>query len=287
MYALITAARNEESYIEKTLCAVEAQTVRPARWVVVSDGSTDRTEEIVRGHAARSPWIELVRAESGGARSFGSKARAVNSAWRRLNASPWEYLGILDADVSFGAHYYAALLPEFERDPRLGVGGGRVLDAWRGGFVRRPMSEKWSVRGPVQTFRRACFEQIQGYRELTYGGIDCLAETMARMYGWRVRTFPEVTAYHHRPTGAEAHGALRARFRLGRQNYVIGYHPLFVLARSVPAAAQPPCVAGALAVLAGYFSGALRREPRQAPPEVARFLRREQIDRLLRRRASQ
>jgi len=280
MYVLITAARDEEAYIEDLLSSVMAQTLQPLRWLIMSDGSTDRTDEIVRGYAAECPFIELVRVTPDEHRSFGSKARAINEAHRRLQDMTWEYLGILDADVSFESNYYEQLLPKFEKDPRLGIGGGYVMDTSRNGFKGHTMSVNWSVRGPVQMFRRACFQDIGGYLPLPHGGIDCVAEIMARMHGWNVRTFPELTAFHHRTTGTETQGYMRARFKLGLQNYATGYHPLFMLARTFARVAERPYMAGAAALLAGYVSGALRREPRQVPPDVVRFLRREQMKRL-------
>ncbi len=283
-YVLLTAARNEAAYLPLTLDAVAAQTVRPVKWLIVSDGSTDGTDALVAARAAKQPYIELVRAGSvGDVRNFGSKALAINDAYARVRGLAFDLVGILDADVSFPPDYYERLLPRFEADPGLGIAGGGVVDFYRGAFVRRQISVAWSVRGPIQMFRRGCFEAIGGYRRLAGGGIDAIAEVMARMHGWHVRTFPELEVRHHRPTGTETQGFLKALVRVGRQNYVNGYHPLFMLARCLQRLNQRPYLLNAFAMLVGYAGAAVRRVPRQVPPDVVRFLRREQMMRLRRR----
>ncbi len=280
-YVLITAARNEDAYIGDVLESVAAQTHRPRAWIVVSDGSTDGTDALVADYARRCPFIRLMRKPADGTRNFGSKARAVNEAFSTLAEFDFDCVGIVDADVSFEDTYYELLLSRFADDARLGVGGGRVLDRFGSRFVTRPMSDHWSVRGPIQMFRRACFEQVGGYRVLTYGGVDAVAETTARMHGWTVRTFPDLLVHHHRTTGTESYGFVHAQFRLGRQNHVIGYHPLFELVRGIRRMAQRPYLLGGAALLAGYVWSLVAREPVEVPRDVATFLRHEQIQRLL------
>ena len=280
-YVILTAARNEAEYIKLTLDSVVAQTAQPVRWLVVSDGSTDATDELVAACAAAHPCVRLLRARDADAnRNFGSKARAINWAYEQLQGEAFDLVGILDADVSFGPDYYARLIPRFEADARLGIGGGVVLDNHGGTFVASRVSTDWSVRGPIQMFRRACFDAIGGYRELSYGGVDAVAEISARMHGWTVRTVPDLEVRHHRLTGTAAQGMFRALFRVGRQNYVNGYHPLFMLARCAHRLGDRPVVLNSLTMLSGYLWAAAVRTPRQVPGDLMQFLRREQLARL-------
>jgi poly-beta-1,6-N-acetyl-D-glucosamine synthase len=280
-YVLLTAARNEAAYIGLTLKAVTTQTVQPLRWTIVSDGSTDATDRLVSDCAAAHPFIRLSRAaDADGNRNFGSKAKAINAAYAELRAEPFDLVGIVDADVSFGPDYYAQLMPHFEADTKLGIAGGRVLDNRGGAYVAAKVSFDWSVRGPIQMFRRACFEAIGGYRALSYGGIDAMAEVMARMHGWTVRTIPSLEVRHHRRTGTAAQGKLKALFRVGCQNYVNGYHPFFMFARCLYRMSEHPVLVNGLTMLLGYLWAATVRLPREVPDDIRQFLRREQMARL-------
>jgi len=279
-YVLITAARNEGGYIDQTIKAVRAQTHLPLRWVIISDGSTDNTNEIVKAHADECGFIDLVATEPRQGRSFGAKAKAINSSYRRVAGLSHDVVGILDADITFEPDYYEKLLPEFDHNPELGISGGFVLDIINGRPIRRTLSIDWSVRGPVQTFRRNCFEDIGGYRPLKYGGIDAVAEVMARKAGWKVRTIADLYAKHHRPTGTENQSFIKAHFKVGRQNYVNGYGHLFMLMRCLIRMPQTPVITGASAMMAGYLTSWISREPFEIPQDLVTFLRKEQKQRM-------
>ena len=280
-YVILTAARNEGSYIEHTLKSVVAQTHLPLRWIIVSDGSTDNTVALVQKYAEQYDFIELIERHQEETRSFGSKARAINTAYRRVAALSHCFVAVLDADISFESDYYARLLVEFEKDPQLGLSGGFVLDIIDKEAIRRQLSVNWSVRGPVQTFRRECFEDIGGYRVLKYGGIDAVAELMSRKAGWKVRTVPELYAKHLRATGTETQNFIKAHFKVGKQNYVNGYWSVFMFLRCLKRLPQTPVIMGATAMLAGYFAAWIAREPYAIPTELIKFLRNEQKRRLL------
>ena len=173
-YVLITAARNEEAYIERTLDSVIHQMVLPEKWIIVSDGSTDRTDEIVRQYVSRYRFLELVRRENSGKRSFRSKIEAVNEAVKRLDSVNYAFIGCLDADVSFGPDYYKKLIEHFRANSRLGIAGGGLVDCCHNKEYRH-FSSRTSVPGAVQFFRRDCYEEIGGYTPLTYGQVDAVA----------------------------------------------------------------------------------------------------------------
>jgi biofilm PGA synthesis N-glycosyltransferase PgaC len=278
-YVLITSARNEEAYIERTITSVVGQTVVPEKWVVVSDGSTDGTDEIVRQYATRYPFLELVRRENAGKRSFRSKIEAVKEAAKRLDSVNYEFIGCLDADVSFGPDYYEKLIEHFRANPRLGIAGGGLVDCCHNKQYRH-FSSRTSVPGAVQFFRRNCYEEIGGYRPLAYGQVDAVAEITARMKGWETRSFPELTVLHYRRVGTEGRSVWRSRFHEGRAEYLIGYHPLFHLARALQRLVQKPYLLGSIIRSCGFFSACLSVPKRDVTEDFVRFVRREEMHKL-------
>jgi glycosyltransferase involved in cell wall biosynthesis len=278
-YILITPARNEEAYIEKTIQSVVAQSVLPKKWIIVSDGSVDRTDAIVGEHSKDHSFILPLRRSTQQERNFGSKAEAFRFGYEQAQNLEFDFVGNLDADVSFDSTYYEGMLTKLEENVRLGVAGGVRLDFCNGRF-RKTYCARNSVGGPFQLFRRQCYETIGGYRPLKWGGIDAVAEVMARVHGWEVESFPEFSVYHHRCTGTEGRGIVRASSNAGIQDYVIGYHPLFEIARSAFRLADYPLVVGSFARLAGYCWAAIRRYEKAMPDEFVQYLRSEQLARL-------
>ena len=278
-YVLLTAAKNEEDFIALTLESVISQTILPGQWVIVSDGSTDRTDEIVRSYAARFPFIELLRLEKGSKRTFSSKARAIKAAQGRIRVANYHYVGILDADVSFEPFYYEGIIQKFEQTQRLGVAGGLLFDRQGHKYVKQITSTEWSVSGPVQMFRRECFEQIGGYVPVR-SGVDAIAEIMARMHGWTVRAFPELKVLHHRNTGSQTSGLFKRPFRSGQEAYSLGYHPLFLLTKSLSRFVQKPYILGSILMLCGYGWNCVSGKGHDVSQEFVEYLRTEQMTRL-------
>lgn len=280
-YALISAARNEENYIERTIQAVIAQSYPPVQWLIVSDGSTDRTDDIVQWYALRQPFIKLIRIQPDSERNFGSKAHAINTGYDQLKAIPHDFIGILDVDVTFGPDYYEKVVYHMGKRPDLGIAGGILYDSWKGRFIRQTTNIRWSVSGPIQMFRKECWQQIGGYLRVR-GGIDAVAEVMARMNGWKVRAYPELLVWHHRKTGSENHGLLAMSLRRGIEDYEIGYHPLFFLFSAMRRFNDKPRIFGSITMMIGYLGACLSKQRRIVPDEFIRFLHHEQIIRLRR-----
>ena len=278
-YVLVTAAFNEEAFIEKTILSVIGQTHRPTRWVIVSDGSTDRTDDIVTQYAARNEFMHLLRLVEDHPRNFAGQVSAINKGVASLKDVHYDFIGNLDADISLDPFYFDRLLQNFDRDPSLGVGGGLVHEKVRGGFKARRPRMLNSVAHAVQLFRRECYESIAGYVALPYGGPDTYAEVSARMKGWRVQVFPELPAYHHRPTGT-AGSVVRYCFRQGLMDYSLGADSLFEVAKCLGRFQQAPYVVCGLARLGGFLWACFRREQRVAPKDFIEFWRAEQVDRL-------
>src|SRR5919108_934529 len=173
-YVLVTPARNEAQFIGLTLESVVRQTARPARWVIVSDGSTDGTDDSVTRYAARYPWIELIRQPERADRNFAGKVRAFNAGHARLQGLDYDVIGNLDGDISFeDDNYFEIMLGKFAADPRLGVAGTPYHEGSRALYDYR-FSSLEDVAGACQLFRRQCFEGIGGYRPVRGGGIDLI-----------------------------------------------------------------------------------------------------------------
>jgi biofilm PGA synthesis N-glycosyltransferase PgaC len=278
-YVLISPARNEESFISKTIDSVINQTIRPLRWIIIDDNSSDRTAEIVRDYAESYDFIQLISRDGTAERSFASKSKAVAYAYEALRPLDFDYVGNLDADIELLPDYYESILTKMEANPKLGLAGGIRYDYLNEKFVLRDCARN-SVGGPIQLFRRECFERIGGYKALPYGGIDAVAETMARSYGWEVRSFPEIRVFHYRATGTAGRSIWNALFRAGLRDYSIGYHPLFELAHVAKNLFAKPYF-GSLLTMAGYLSALIKREKRAVPKDLMEFLHREQLGRLI------
>lgn len=279
-YVLMTSARNESKYIEGTLKSVVSQEILPQKWVVISDGSTDGTDEIIQKYANQYSFIQYVRSEPNLERNFASKVFALQIALNIFKNERYDIIGNLDADITFEPNYFVEILKRFEIDPKLGIAGGGIYENHKNKIVLQTNATEWNVAGASQNFRKTCFEQIGGYRPLLRGGEDPLADIMARMNGWKVQSFPELCLMHHRPMGSEKGHLLKAKYNLGRLDYSFGYHPLFEVTKCIFRFKEFPFVIGSIARLVGFFASMLKKEPLAIPPEVIDFLRNEQLQRL-------
>jgi len=284
-YVLITPAWNEAANLPQLIASVTRQTVLPVRWVIVSDGSTDATDDIVRSHSARFPWIQLLRRERSAERHFAGKAHAVNAGFESMRSLDFDLVGNLDADITLPPDYYQFLIARFVEMPKLGVAGTPFVEDPNAPEVHsyaHAHADLNHVSGACQFFRRRCFEEIGGYTPVKEGGIDWVAVTTARMRGWTTRTFVEKTSFHHRTMGTADRGLLRARFRHGQEEELVGGHPLWQLLRGVFQMKNRPLVLGGLCLIAGYASAWLSRRSSPVPDALRQFHRREQLVRLRR-----
>lgn len=277
-YVIITPARNEAAYIEKTIQSVVSQTILPKKWIIVSDGSTDRTDKIVTQCLAANPWIELIRMPDHRDRNFAAKVHCFNAGYQKFQGTQYDIVGNLDADISFEEDYFEFLLAKFAENPRLGVAGTPFVEGSSHYDYRFTNIEH--VSGACQLFRRECFEEIGGYIPIKGGGIDWTAVTTARMKGWETRTFTEKTCFHHRKIGTGNSSPLMARLKDGKKDYSFGNHPLWQLFRAFYQMTRKPYIIGGSFIYAGYLSGYLSKADRIVSPELMKFYRGEQIQRL-------
>jgi glycosyltransferase involved in cell wall biosynthesis len=278
-YVIVTPARNEAEYIEATIRSVAAQTVLPLSWVIVSDGSTDGTDEIVFRYAALYKWIEFVRVPEREERHFAGKVMAFNAGQARIHDLRYEVIASLDADITFAPDYFAFLLDKLAADARLGVVGTPYIDDSTERHDYR-MANIEDVAGACQVFRRECFEAIGGYVPLEGGSIDTVAVLTARMKGWKTRTFVEKSCLHHRKWGTAQNGPIRAIFNNGMRDYCQGNHFLWELFRRAYQMTRKPKVVRGMVLEAGYLWAMLRRAKRPVSEEFIAFRQREQMARL-------
>jgi glycosyltransferase involved in cell wall biosynthesis len=277
---LVTPARNEEALIEKVIQSVLSQTVRPIRWVIVNDGSTDGMPQIVGRYAARHDWIRVVDMPQHRDRSFAAKVHCFNAGYAAVKTIDHDVIGNLDADVSFEPDYLDFLLQRFAEDPRLGVAGTVFKEGHGYSSDTDSFEGQNHVAGGCQLFRRQCFEEIGGYVPNKAGGVDWIAVTTARMLGWTTRSFREKSFFHHRSLGTAERSRLGSSFSYGEKDYYLGGHPLWELFRVAYRMARRPYLVEGLALGCGYAWAGLRRIDRPVTPPLMRFHRKEQMRKL-------
>jgi poly-beta-1,6-N-acetyl-D-glucosamine synthase len=279
-YVLVTAAYNEEAYIENLLRSVTSQTVLPTKWIIVSDGSIDRTDLIVKGYAEKFKFVQLHRITEDHPRNFAAQVHAINVGLALLKDLHYSFIGNLDADVSFESNYFSELLEKFNQDQKLGLSCGWIHEQVGSVFLPRTGNVPISVPHAVQCFRRESLEELGGrYTPFPYGGPDWYAEVFLRMKGWRVQSFSDLKVFHHRPTGAAA-GFLKTSYREGLMDYSMGSHPVFELFRVGRRLRGRPFILAALARLFSFSLAYCRRDPKLVSDEFLRFLRKEELERV-------
>ena len=276
-YVVITPVRDEEKHMEATIEAVAGQTIRPTEWVIVDDGSSDRTGDIIDQYAAKFSWISVVhRSNRGFRKSGGGVVEAFYDGYDRLRCNDWDFVVKLDGDLTFARTYFEKCFEHFERNAKLGVGGGEIYHDV-GGVQRLEANPKFHVRGATKIYRRDCWEAIGGL--LRAPGWDTIDEVKANMLGWKTYSFGELQLVHHRLTGT-ADGLLRDRIKHGIACYVSGYDPLFVVASCVSRLIQKPYIAGSAAIFYGFIKGYWIRMPRVNDKQLIKYLRAQQLRRL-------
>jgi len=284
-YVLITPARNEEAHIEKTIKSVITQTVLPKKWVIVSDDSSDRTDEIVTNYADKYGFIKLLRMSRGKANgnwSSSSKARALNLGYKEIGDIDYDFIGTLDADVSFEEDYFQFLIEKFAEFPKLGIAGTPHIEDEHD--IRHIPYNLEHVHGACQLFKRKCFEEIGGLigtSDAAKGrGQHVVAVAMAQMHGWQTRSFPDKVIFHYRKMGTANKNIISAKLEQGRYDYLFGNLLLWEVFRAIWLIKRKPYVIGSAALFSGYLWCLLTREKSPYSAELVRFRRMKQMRRL-------
>jgi len=276
-YVLISPVYNEAAVAQLTLEMVAGQTIPPAKWIIVDDGSTDGTSDVLETFAHEHSFVEVLSLGPKDTPSYLSRTRAVIAGSQRLAGTAAPYVGILDFDLKLPEDYYERVLAEFEKDPELGLAGGFVLDVAQDGLVTTLYRSDF-VAGGVQMFRRECYEQIGGYREMPWGGDDTVAAYMAQQRGWKTRSFEDLCVGHLRPRAAqEAPNHLRRVFRAGRKDCSIGYHPLYIFAKSLRLSSGAFSILDGLTRMSGFFWGMMVDRSGVLDREFIAYVRKSQM----------
>jgi glycosyltransferase involved in cell wall biosynthesis len=272
-YVLISPCRNEAAYMRETLDSVIAQSLRPAKWVIVDDGSTDDTPRILAEYARRHDWIEIVTRGDRGGRSVGPGViEAFYAGYRTISPDDYEYLCKLDLDLRLAPRYFEILAARMAANPRIATCSGKAYFEARGRLVSERNGDDTSM-GASKFYRVSCFKAIGGFvREVMWDGIDC---HRCRMKGWIACSWddPELRFLHLRPMGSSQQSIYAGRMRHGAGQYFMGTGFLYMAASAASRLNHKPYVLGALAMVWGWLRSALERRRRFEDPEFRRALR--------------
>jgi len=273
-YILVSPVHNEEKFIGRMIESIAAQTVLPRHWVIVDDGSTDSTPEILRAYAQRYAFVEIISLPKRSTRNPGGEI-VIPQAIEVAKSYSYDFLARFDADLEFQPDYVANILAEFSKDERLGIAGGGLYVEKKGRLALEKVPN-YHVRGALKMYRRKCLEDIKGL--CTYMGWDTIDEVCAWKHGWKTRSFFENRVIHKRPTG-EGLSARQLSRRRGQGEYYTWSHPLFVLLKAVSVAAASPM--RGLHFLGGFLECHWKHEERLRDADFKRIRWKQQLRELL------
>ncbi len=275
-YLIISPCRNEADFMRKTLDSVVAQSVLPAKWVIVDDGSTDETPDIIAEYIRKYNWISVIRNDDRGKRAVGPGViEAFYRGYETINANDYDYICKLDMDLILPPDYFKLLMKEMEDNPRLGCFSGKPYYISNGEEISEKCGDEMCV-GASKFYRRECFEEIGGFvREVMWDAIDC---HRARFMGWIARSSDakDIRFIHLRPMGSSEKGILTGRMRHGFGQYYMGSSFIYFMATAVYRMMRPPYIVGGLAMAWGYLKSLLSGADQQSDKTLIKFIRRYQ-----------
>lgn len=257
-YLVITPVRNEAKYLRFTIESMVCQTVLPKEWIIVDDGSTDETPQIIDEAARLYPWIKAVhRADRGFRKSGGGVIEAFYEGYAALSSSDWEFIVKLDGDLSFQPTHFDSLLKEFLKNPKLGIASGTYLERNSNGSWNVVEMPYYHAAGACKVLRYNCFEEIKGF--IIQPGWDTIDEIRAMARGWITAHFPDIQMMHHKYEGTGI-GVLKTSLIHRRIYYRTGGNLPFFVLKVLRRILVKPYVFNAIALLTGYLTTMLRRE---------------------------
>lgn len=276
-YVVVSPVRNEISYIEKTVHSIISQDIRPQEWIIVNDGSSDGTGNVLKIYSKRYNWIKVIDKVDRGFTQVGKGViEAFNEGLRHIRSQNWDYIVKMDCDISFDKSFFSDLLTRMEKDNKLGVSGGTSFYKENNRYYEEKMPEFHPWAG-ARIYRRECFREIDGLAESL--GWDTIDLVRAQMKGWKTTRYNDLRIIHLRRMSSRK-GLWEGKIRLGRNFYITGYHPVFLIARSAYRSIERPYLLETLGVLVGYFRAMLQKDKLVVTNEEELFLRKQQIRRL-------
>jgi glycosyltransferase involved in cell wall biosynthesis len=278
-YIIVTPVRNEQDNLPQTIDSVVAQTVRPNVWIIVDDGSTDRTGSIADNTASKYEWIEVIhRKDRGYPKAGAGVIEAFYDGLNQFSRRNWDFLVKLDGDLVLPPDYFERCFDHFQQDPKLGIAGGLICRRRGENLVAESKGDpSFHVRGATKIYRRQCWHQLGGL--VKNPGWDTVDELKANMLGWKTCTIEDLKVHQLKQTGS-VDGAWRNAVKNGLANYVASYHPIFMFAKCVKRILDRPYGVTAGGLAWGFASGYLRRVDRIKGAEFIRYVRNQQLRRL-------
>ena len=272
-YLLISPCRDEAQYMRQTLDTVAAQTVLPARWIIVDDGSTDDTPKILAEYAAQYPWITVLTRQNRGHRAVGPGViDAFYAGYETVTPAEFEFVCKLDLDLRLPPRYFEILMQRMHANPRIATCSGKAYVEDGGRLLNEGHGDETSL-GMTKFYRTSAFAAMGGFvREVMWDGIDC---HRCRMKGLIACSWdePDLRFVHLRPMGSSQQSIYTGRMRHGYGQYFMGTGFLYVLASAIKKIPEKPYALGAAYMLWGWLKSALRRTPRYNDMEFRQFLR--------------
>lgn len=275
-YVLISPCRDEAAYMRQTLDSVIRQTVRPTKWIIVDDGSSDATPQIIAQYQAMHDWIEVIRRPDRGRRAVGPGViDAFYAGYGAINPDKYDYLCKLDLDLRLPPRYFEILMERMTANSRIATCSGKAYIEQSGRLVSERHGDDMSL-GMTKLYRVSAFKAINGFvREVMWDGIDC---HLCRMNGWIACSWdePELRFIHLRPMGSSQVSIYTGRMRHGFGQYFMGTSFYYVIASAIFRINQRPYVVGSLAMIWGWLRAAAQGKRRYENAEFRKFLRRYQ-----------
>ncbi len=275
-YAIVTPVKDEINYFPRTVASILSQEIKPKKWIIIDDGSTDGTTEIIQKVERENNWIEGIYRESNKIRKPGGEF-VLAIGLEKINIYDYDFIVRMDGDLDFESNYFTVLFEKFENNPKLGIASG-VCFITRNGKQIEEKHPRFHTRGPLKTYRTQCYKDINGL--LNCLGWDSIDELKANMLGWNSQSFPELKIHHLKKTQS-AGGIFSGSFNTGIASYNSGSHPLFVLAKALKIILVRRYRFNSIGLLSGYFSCMIKLKPKPIDRELIKYVRKQQINKLL------
>ncbi len=278
VYSIVSTVRNEVKTIKLTLDSVVSQSIKPTKWVIIDDGSSDGTSDILGAYANEYAWIDLINLEEKNYYDYESAHSKLKVGFERILKFKNDYIVKLDGDLSFGANYFEEIFKRFENDPKLGIAGG-WFSVQKGDKLYPEDHPVFHVGGKTKVYRWDCWQDIDG---LVFKlGYDTIDEVKANMLGWKTKSFAEIKGIHHKKMGA-SHGLFKEPIYRAKVMYLVGYHPLYALAKSIKRMFSKPYIIGGIALFGSFIVCYTRKLERSiSDKELLKYLRKQQVNKLL------